>query len=242
MNRDVKVIREGLRFMIRNILFHFYAWAGGIISIHKQVLRSVDRIIKNGDVIIEIGCGRGFFTRALHRKVSQMNDVAITATDINPRAVEYAARYCGAKYFFQGGAYFTEDNSLEFRVASATDIGAMGTRKADFILCIMVAHHLSHCERQRMIRGIYQALGPGRTALIVDHGKPTKWYGKVFWLLFHRHCFAEGCIESVEEMAKQQGFINRIYCETQFGWIHHLTIQRPYSEVPSSKTVPKATE
>ncbi len=235
MNQDARTIREALRFLLRNAFLYFYAWAGGIISIHKQTLRSIDRIVKNGDAIIEIGCGRGFFTKALHEKMSRMHDVTITASDINPKVVEHAARYCGAEYFPPSDAFFTEDNSLEIRLASATNIGSTVSKKADVILCIMVAHHLSHCERQQMIKGIYEALGPGRTALVVDHGKPSTWYGKIFWLLFHHHCFANGCIESIEEMAEKQGFINRIYWETQFGWIHHLTIQRPLNGVPSAK-------
>ena len=105
----------------------------------KRRVDMLSSVIKEGDEVLELGCGTGYFTKELLKL-----NARITAIDISPELIEEARRTIQAEnvYFKIQNAYQTEflDNNFDAVVGSS------------------VLHHL---DLGKAVREIHRILKPG---------------------------------------------------------------------------------
>jgi ubiquinone/menaquinone biosynthesis C-methylase UbiE len=123
----------------------------------RQELERPDEVIaamhlRDGDVVAEIGCGTGFFSRRLAKAVGPHGKVY--AEDIQPEMLELLQKYAAAD----------GDTNIVTVLGTATD-PKLPKGQMDWILLVDVYHELQ--EPVPMLAKIREALKPnGRVALV----------------------------------------------------------------------------
>lgn len=136
----------------------------------KVVIKNLD--LKNGDKILEVGCGRGFYAHIIGLFFPKTSYIGI---DINEEHLR------SAKVFAQA-------SNVNFRKADATRL-PFADKVFDKIICTEV---LEHIKNDRLaISELYRVLKPHGTAVITVPNKnyPFLW-DPINWVLerfFHTH-------------------------------------------------------
>lgn len=91
----------------------------------QRVSSLAAEIVKSGDVILDAGCGEGYYTSELKEKIDQSNiAVKICGIDISKTAVEFAAK---------------RKSGIDFAVASVFDI-PVGDESCDILLTMFAPY------------------------------------------------------------------------------------------------------
>src|SRR5262249_16367529 len=126
--------------------------------------------LKNGDAVLDVGCGTGTLAIAAARHVGAAGDV--TGYDASPAMVARANRKA-----LKAGV------RAAFQVAVAENL-PFPDRRFDVVLSTLMLHHLPRSTRQQCAREIKRVLKIGGRVLAVDFGR-AKRRGLVGH--FHRH-------------------------------------------------------
>jgi ubiquinone/menaquinone biosynthesis C-methylase UbiE len=131
----------------------------GLDNIFRTLFQSPERILRgyinHGDNVLDIGCGPGFFTRAMARMVGENGRVI--AVDLQEEMLEkLRAR--------------AEKEGLIRRIttikASEESLNLAGQDPAVFALAFYVVHEVP--DKARLFRELWNALVPGGKLLVVE--------------------------------------------------------------------------
>ncbi len=127
----------------------------------KVVLPNLLRVVdpKLGMKILEIGCGEGFFSRALAH-----TGALVTASDISPELIELAKK--------KGG-------KLTYRVSPAESLDWVAPHSQEVVVAVLTLQNMEHIEK--VFDGVARSLVPGgRFYMVLNHPtfripKVTSW-------------------------------------------------------------------
>jgi ubiquinone/menaquinone biosynthesis C-methylase UbiE len=131
----------------------------GLDNIFRTLLQSPKRILRgyinHGDTVLDIGCGPGFFTRAMARMVGENGRVI--AIDLQEEMLDK----------LRGRA---EKEGLIRRIrtvkASEESLNLAGQDPAVFAMAFYVVHEVP--DKARLFRELWNALVPGGKLLVVE--------------------------------------------------------------------------
>jgi len=115
--------------------------------------RILGRFLKEGDVAIDIGCGPGFFTVPMARRVGE--DGLVVAVDIHSGMLEKARRRAE-----RAGVA----GRIRFHLGRRDSLGLDLT--ADFALAFWMTHEVA--DRRRLFAEVLSVLKPGGLLLLVE--------------------------------------------------------------------------
>lgn len=125
------------------------------------------KFIKDGDRILDAGCGSG-------RLIEMLKDFDISYTGVD-----------GAKYHleFLRDTYGPElKTPPELIQSSITDLGMLKTGSFDTVFVIATLHHIpSRGLRQRALSEFYRVLKPGGRLIITNWNLRSIWAVKKYW-------------------------------------------------------------
>lgn len=162
----------------------------------RNVFRKITEIIRptTSMRILDLGCGPGNLIIALKNSAPEAE---IQGLDLDPEMLEIARRKLARA---EVQAKLTE--------ASATEI-PFESSQFDVVVSTLMIHHLSHEDRQKMIREAHRVLKPGGKFYLYDFGRPKG-------ALAHFFAKAVGLFEDVSDgvsgnyslFLKEAGFKN----------------------------------
>jgi ubiquinone/menaquinone biosynthesis C-methylase UbiE len=115
--------------------------------------------VKQGDYVLEVGCGTGTLTLAAKRRTGQSGKVY--GIDIIPAMIELSQRKAA-----QAG------EEAAFQLGSIDDI-PFPADQFDVVLCSFMIFHMSEPVRRKGIAEIYRVLKPQGRLLVLDLALPT---------------------------------------------------------------------
>jgi SAM-dependent methyltransferase len=137
-----------IREMLKHpLVYQAFQMAGGFFGARIKAIQKY-LPLREGDNIIDIGCGPGFIVNYLQKGISYLG------FDIDEKYIAYANANFGDKGRFICG-YFNEDTAFKYG-------------PADVVLMNGVLHHLTDKEVDQTLRGIKQALMPGGRLFTLD--------------------------------------------------------------------------
>lgn len=114
--------------------------------------------IKEGDTVLEVGCGTGTLSLAAKRKAGKSGNVY--GIDIIPRMIEASKQKANKA-----------NEDITFTLGSIVDI-PHEDNKFDVAVCSFMIFHISEQTRRKGVAEIYRVLKPGGRIFIVDLGLP----------------------------------------------------------------------
>ena len=141
-------------------------------ELRKRILTFAD--LRNGEAVLDIGCGTGTLAIAASRHVGTTGEVI--GIDASPSMVARANRKAG-----RAGA------RAAFQVAVAENL-PFPDRRFDVVLSTLMLHHLPRTTRQQCAREITRVLKSGGRVLAVDFGRAKQ---RGLLAHFHRHGHVE---------------------------------------------------
>lgn len=132
---------------------------GGEKRLRRKILRLAD--IKNGDKVLDIGCGTGTSALIIARDTGDRGEVV--GTDLSSKMLDIAKRKLMKSGF----------RNVTFLQANAEAIPYPDSY-FDKIAAFAVLHEMDHEGRINTLREVYRLLKPGGKALIADYDMPEK--------------------------------------------------------------------
>ena len=131
----------------------------GLDNNFRKILQPPERIfgtfIHPGDTVLDIGCGPGFFTRAMARMVG--DDGLVIAVDLQEEMLEKLQERAGREGLLR---------RIRVVKASEESLNLRGQNPAHFALAFYVVHEVP--EKARFFRETYDALLPSGKLLVVE--------------------------------------------------------------------------
>ncbi len=112
------------------------------------------RFVRNGDTVVDLGCGGGFFTVALAQMVGENGRV--TAVDMQEEMLDITCQSAQKKGVM---------DRITLHLCKPTDLGLSNLR-VDFALAFYVVHEVP--DRQRFMRQVAGILKPDAVFLLVE--------------------------------------------------------------------------
>ncbi len=135
----------------------------------QKLMGFIAPYIKNGHIVTDLGCGRGYYTLALADLVG--HDGKVYAVDLDAKCIQALK-----KKAHKGGCH-----NIEAHASSAADVGFIKDKSVDFVLsngllCSMFDH------RKSAVNEIKRILKPGGHAYIcLGFGPPLGYVDKSEW-------------------------------------------------------------
>jgi ubiquinone/menaquinone biosynthesis C-methylase UbiE len=130
-----------------------------LTNVFRRLAQDPDRIlgpfVRPGDVVLDVGCGPGFFAVPLARMVGQSGRVV--AVDIHPGMLERTRRRADRAEV---------GDRVRLHLASRTSLGLDPGERADLALAFWMAHEVPDTER--LFAEIGAALKPDGRLLLVE--------------------------------------------------------------------------
>ncbi|PIQ77667.1 hypothetical protein COV82_03230 [Candidatus Peregrinibacteria bacterium CG11_big_fil_rev_8_21_14_0_20_46_8] len=158
-------------------------------SLYKKIAPIIKP--KEGQKILDIGCGSGLVIQALKKYQPK---IEITGVDIDPKILKIAAR----KF---------HKNKIDAKLieASATDIPLR--EKFDIVISTLVIHHLPTDEKKQMLQEARRLLKTGGSFFLFDFAPPKNWLGHIEAKMMHHFEPIDEAIENkYREYLKEAGF------------------------------------
>lgn len=131
----------------------------------------VGEYIKEGDLIIDFGCGPGFLTLPMAHLAGESGKVI--AVDVQPEMLAHVAQKTKAKNL---------QNRISTHQCGKDSIGLSIEEKADFMVALYMVHETPSAES--FFKEVFTLLKPGGTFLIVEprmHVKPEQFNQMIQW-------------------------------------------------------------
>ena len=129
----------------------------------EVALDEIGAIVKDGDVIVDLGCGTGMSTRRLARKFPQASK--FVGIDLSPYFIQVGKCLLALepKSTQEGGEWVSSvshDSRIDYRVGDAAATG-LDDDSVDICNLQFVAHELPHAITETIIQEAYRILKPG---------------------------------------------------------------------------------
>jgi ubiquinone/menaquinone biosynthesis C-methylase UbiE len=162
-----------------------------------------------GDRVLDVGCGSGYFTRAIADAVAPGG----TAQGVDP-----------------SGEAIAQARSLTRLANCAFSDGIAEALEAadgsyDVVVSSLTIHHLPEAVRPQAIGEMFRVLRPGGSVLIADSRPPATRIGRG---LMRRHspAMANNPVDLIETMVRQAGF-EQLRSGDLRPWMHYVQARKP---------------
>jgi ubiquinone/menaquinone biosynthesis C-methylase UbiE len=143
-----------------------------------------------GDRVLDVGCGTGYFTRAMAEAVAP--DGTAQGVDPSGEAITHARRLTRvANCTFYDG------------IAEALDAP---DGSYDVVVSSLMIHHLPETLRPQAIGEMFRVLRPGGSVLIAEFRPPASRIGRHLIGALHSPAMAKNRVDLLEPMVREAGF------------------------------------
>jgi ubiquinone/menaquinone biosynthesis C-methylase UbiE len=172
-----------------------------------------------GDWVLDVGCGTGYFTRAMAQAVAP--DGAAHGLDASQDSIAQARRVTRlANCSFSTG------------IAQALDVP---DESCDVVVSSLMIHHLPERERPHAIAETLRVLRPGGSLLIAEFRPPSRRAGRrLVRILTGHHEMAENRIDLLDPMIRDGGFEN-LHSGNLRPWIYYVQANKPTGAARSAQ-------
>jgi ubiquinone/menaquinone biosynthesis C-methylase UbiE len=171
-------------------------------------------MIKQGDKVLDVGCGSGSLTLTAKSYVGESGHVY--GIDAAPEMIEVArnkAEHRGLEAFFEVGLI----EKLPYSEA-----------KFDVVISRLVMHHLPEVLKQKAFTEIYRVLKPGGRFFITDFKPPTHpILARVVSALIGHKTMMLSNVESIVLVLKTIGFIDLGLGSTRSAFLAFVSGRKP---------------
>jgi ubiquinone/menaquinone biosynthesis C-methylase UbiE len=171
-------------------------------------------MIKQGDKVLDVGCGCGSLTLTAKSYVGESGHVY--GIDAAPEMIEVArnkAKHRGLEAFFEVGLI----EKLPYSEA-----------KFDVVISRLVMHHLPEVLKQKAFTEIYRVLKPGGRFFITDFKPPTHpILARVVSALIGHKTMMLSNVESIVLVLKTIGFIDLGLGSTRSAFLAFVSGRKP---------------
>ena len=136
----------------------------------RKLIQNPKRImgayVKPGDVVVDLGCGGGFFSVALAEMVGENGRVI--AADLQKEMLDITRNFAAKKHVLE---------RITLHQCYAEDI-ALSEEKVDFVLAFYVVHEVPN--RKEFLRQVSQIMKPDAHFLLIEpkhHVTPSQYEG-----------------------------------------------------------------
>jgi ubiquinone/menaquinone biosynthesis C-methylase UbiE len=171
--------------------------------------------IKNGWIVIDIGCGTGAMTlRAAH------NGARVVGIDVNPQMLEIAGKRL-QKMGLSG--------SVKLREQGVAELSTEPAAQYDAAICSLVFSELTEDERVYTLCELRRLLKPGGLLLIASETRPSRFFKRLlYWLIriplviltYALTQTSTSAVKNLPAMVDEAGFIME---EVRYSWLGDLT-------------------
>lgn len=177
---------------------------------YRRLIEAVG--IENGDRVLDVGCGPGYFTRMLAAAV-EPNGSAI-GLDAAPEMVEYATRRARRL------------PGCSFEVGSAESL-AFEDGSFDVVASSLMMHHLPDDGRQKAVAEMLRVLRPGGRLILADFSVPSRGGWHVLAAVTgHAHGRMQRRTSPLEPLVEAAGFVDLRAADLP-PWLHYVVAVRP---------------
>jgi ubiquinone/menaquinone biosynthesis C-methylase UbiE len=131
----------------------------GLDNIFRKLLQPPNKIVGDyvhpGNTVLDVGCGPGFFTRAMARMVGE--EGRVIAVDLQEEMLEKMRQQAAKEGILQ---------RIRPVKASEESLDLPAGLQADFALAFYIVHEVS--DQARLLRELWEALAPGGRLLVVE--------------------------------------------------------------------------
>lgn len=158
------------------LVFSAAAWTArqGLSAQSRDEWQQPERVVKElhlkpGDVVADVGCGRGYFLFPFAEAVG--DEGKVLGVDIDQRALDAAGKRAEEQGVKNIELVHSEPTDTKLKPGSV-DVG---------FIC-MVLHHVPKEQQQPLLQSVARALKPGGYLYVIDVKKgvetPFRWHGE----------------------------------------------------------------
>jgi ubiquinone/menaquinone biosynthesis C-methylase UbiE len=133
----------------------------GLDNIFRKLLQSPKKIVGDyvhpGNTVLDVGCGPGFFTRAMARMAGENGQVI--AVDLQEEMLEKMRQQAAKEGILQ---------RIRPVKASEESLNIPAGLQADFALAFYIVHEVP--DQARLFRELWEGIAPGGKLLVVEPG------------------------------------------------------------------------
>lgn len=190
----------------------FYDAAVGLLFLGKeQMVREMTLDlagVKQGDKVLDVGCGTGSLTIAASSRVGP--DGEVHGIDAAPEMVEVACHKAA-----RAGL------DVDFRMGLIEDI-PFPDETFDLVLSSLMLHHLPHDLKGEGLAEIYRVLKPGGHFLAVDFEPPASPWFRRLTTWFLGQGMLQSSLQALGAMMDEAGFAEVEVGATQYRLLAYL--------------------